>query len=255
MEHIDEYNEAMITCLDMIWGEGFMAPGGEGNIDNLVEGFDLRGKKILDIGCGQGRPACYLAKQYGAFVVGTDLEKNLIQRSQLRAKEADLSEQTDFQLVKPGPLNFADESFDYVISSGAFTQISDKLSMYKECLRVLKPNGVLSCYDWMKSPGEYSEDMLYWFKLEGLTYAMETIEKHQQLLLEAGFSSVKLTDRSPWFRKKVKQELHQIQTEYYSKIVDLIGKRETEGFIEDWRITARVCENEEMLQVYSKAIK
>jgi len=255
MEHVDEYNEAMITCLDMIWGEGFMAPGGEGNIDNIVEGFDLRGKKILDIGCGQGRPACYLAEKYGAYVVGTDLEKALIDRSKQRAKEMFLSDQTSFKLVKPGPLNFADESFDYVISSGAFTQISDKLSMYKECLRVLKPSGILSCYDWMKSPGEYSKDMLYWFELEGLTYAMETIEKHRELFLEAGFSKTTLTDRSPWFRKKIKHELELLKTEYYPKIVDLIGLKEAEKFVEDWRITAVVCEKKEMLQVYSRAHK
>ena len=255
MEHIDEYNEAMITCLDMIWGEGFMAPGGEGNIDNLVEGLELRGKKILDIGCGQGRPACYLAEKYGAYVVGTDLEKNLIEHSKQRANKKGLSDQTDFQHVKAGPLNFEDESFDYVISSGAFTQISDKLATYKECLRVLKPGGVLSCYDWMKSEGEYSQDMLYWFELEGLTYAMETIDKHKELFLAAGFSTAELTDRSPWFRKKVKLELKQIKTEYFPKIVELLGLDEAESFVEDWRVTDVVCEKEEMLQVYSRAQK
>ncbi len=125
--------------------------------------------------------------------------------------------------MKPGPLEFADESFDYIVSSGAFTQIADKISMYKECLRVLKPGGSLNCYDWMKSEGDYSQDMLYWFEMEGLTYAMETKEKHHELFLEAGFSKITITDRSPWFRTKVKQELEQIKTEYFSKIVTLIG--------------------------------
>lgn len=140
--------------MELIWGDGFMAPGGEGNVDNLVEGLELQGKQVLDIGCGLGRPACILAKKYGAYVVGTDLESHLIDRSKQRAKAMGLVESTDFMVVKPGPLEFADESFDVIVSSGAFTQIHDKLGMYKECLRVLKPGGVLSCYDWMKSEGE-----------------------------------------------------------------------------------------------------
>ena len=255
MEHADEYDESLISVLELIWGEGFMAPGGEGNVDKLVEGLELRDKRVLDIGCGLGRPACILAKKYGAYVVGTDLESHLIERSTQRATEAGLTEQTEFIVVEPGLLDFADDSFDIIVSSGAFTQIDDKQGMYKECLRALKPGGVLSCYDWMKSEGEYSQDMLHWFEVEGLTYAMETIEQHQRLLLAAGFKTVTMSDRSPWFRKKVKQELEQIKTEHFPEIVKLIGQKKAEHFLEDWRITTVVCDKEEMLQVYSRGIK
>jgi len=204
-----------------------MAPGGEGNVDNLVAGMDLRGKRVLDIGCGLGKPACLLAEKYGAIVTGTDLEGHLIDRSIKRAEKYHLTDQTEFIQVKPGPMDFTDASFDLVISSGAFTQIADKLTMYKECLRVLKPGGWLSCYDWMKSAGEYSQDMLYWFEMEGLTYAMETMTRHEELFLQAGFCNVTITDRSPWFRAKVKQELEQLKTEYFPKIGTLIGQQTT----------------------------
>jgi phosphoethanolamine N-methyltransferase len=255
MEHVDEYKDSLIAVMNLIWGEGFMAPGGEGNVDKLVEGLELKNNRVLDIGCGQGRPACILAEKYGAYVVGTDLESHLVERSKQRAARLGLSSQTKFKVVKPGPLDFADESFDVIVSSGAFTQIHDKLSMYRECKRVLKPGGVLSCYDWMKTEGEYSKDMLYWFEVEGLTYAMETKEKHKQLLLAAGFETATLTDRSPWFRKKVKEELEQLKTVHFPEIVKLIGQQDAEHFIEDWRVTALVCEKEEMLQVYSRATR
>lgn len=255
MEHIDEYDEASMACLGLIWGEGFLAPGGEGNVDNMVMGLDLKGKRLLDIGCGQGRPACILAEKYGAHVVGIDLESHLIERSKQRASRMGLTEQTEFKTVRAGRLDFPDESFDCITSSGAFTQIKDKLSMYKECLRVLKPGGVLSCYDWAKSEGDYSEDMLYWFKLEGLTYAMETKEKHEELLLAAGFAEASVSDRSPWYRKKVRQEYEQIKGDYYQQAVELVGQENADHFIENWRVTMVVCEKEEMLQIYSRATK
>jgi ubiquinone/menaquinone biosynthesis C-methylase UbiE len=255
MSQINEYTEISIAAMDFIWGKGFMAPGGEGNIDNLVSGLDLQGKYVLDIGCGQGRPACILAKKYGAHVVGTDLEGHLIERSKKWAASMGLNTQTEFYTVEPGSLSFGDNSFDVIVSSGAFTQIDDKLVMYKECLRVLKPGGVLSCYDWMKTEGSYSKDMLYWFELEGLTYAMETKEKHVQLFADAGFSHSQITDKSSWYKKKVREEYELITNESYSDIVNLIGKEEADNFVENWRVTMNVCEKEEMLQVYSRAYK
>ena len=31
MTHEDEYHDNMVTMLELIWGEGYMAPGGPGN--------------------------------------------------------------------------------------------------------------------------------------------------------------------------------------------------------------------------------
>lgn len=62
----------------------------------MVEGLGLQGKRVLDIGCGLGKPACILAEKYGAYVVGTDLEGHLIKRSKQRAIELGLTQQTDF---------------------------------------------------------------------------------------------------------------------------------------------------------------
>ena len=135
-------------------------------------------------------------------MVGTDLEPQLIELAKQSAKKHGLEAKTEFQVVEAGPLGFPDDSFDFVVSSGAFTQISNKLEMFKEVLRVLKPGGVFSCYDWMKSEGDYSEDMHYWFKLEGLTYAMETPEHHDEVLREAGFVDVSVVERSEWYRKQ-----------------------------------------------------
>jgi hypothetical protein len=43
--------------LELIWGKGYMAPGGPRNVAKLLNGIDTHGKRILDIGCGIGGPA------------------------------------------------------------------------------------------------------------------------------------------------------------------------------------------------------
>jgi phosphoethanolamine N-methyltransferase len=255
MEHESEYHDAMIATLELIWGKDFMAPGGEGHVDNMIGGLNVRNKSILDYGCGLGGPAFVMVEKYGANVVGIDIEEHLIDRAQRRAKELGLEAQTDFKLVEPGPLTFPDESFDVVLSSGAFTQIESKRETYDDCRRVLKPGGTLTCYDWMKPEGEFSEDMLYWFKMEGLTYAMETPKRHEEVLEEAGFTDIQVKDGSDWYRRQARVEYEQLRTELYPRMIELIGKEDADYFVEDWRALVVVCEKREMLQVYSRARK
>ncbi len=255
MTHEIEYPDEMIAMLEIIWGTGFMAPGGEGNIANLVEGLDVRDQRILDIGCGIGGPAFVLAEKYGAYVVGIDIEPELIERAQLRAKELKLDSRCEFLLVEPGPMIFPDESFDVVSSSGVIMQIEDKQQVFAEALRVLKPGGVLTSYDWMKPEGEFSEEMLYWFKMERLTYGMKTFAEYETLLRDAGFTEIQLSDRSDWYRRKVKDEYEKIRTQLYPRMLQRLGKEEADHFVENWRAMKVVCEKGDVFQGYYRARK
>jgi len=254
MEHENEYDDAMVAIIELVWGEGFMAPGGEGNVDKMIEGLELEGRPVLDLGCGIGGPACILAEKHGAHVVGTDLEPPLIERALRRAAGLGLSDRTEFQIVTPGRLRFDDDSFDLVMSSGGVTQIADKLGIFREIHRVLKPGGSFSGYDWMKSgDGEYSEDMRYWFETEGLTYAMETPRGQEANLCEAGFEAVSVVDCSAWYRTEARKEYESLRTRDFSRLVERVGKKSADEAVENWRALVVVCEKGEMLQVYSRA--
>jgi ubiquinone/menaquinone biosynthesis C-methylase UbiE len=246
IDHQNEYEDSLVAILGLVWGEGFMAPGGEGNVEKMVEGLELEGRLVLDIGCGIGGPACTLAETYGAHVVATDLE-------QLRAARLGLSDRIEFEVVNAGPLSFESETFDLVMSSGGVTQTADKLGIFQECLRVLKPGGTFSLYDWMKSEGEYSEDMRHWFEMEGLTYAMETPRGQEATLGEAGFDEVRVVDGSAWYRAEVKKEYERLRTRDFPRLVELVGEEAAKRAVENWRAMVVVCEKGEMLQVHSRA--
>ena len=79
MSHDNEYYENMVTMLELIWGDGYMAPGGPGNVARLLRGIETSDKRILDIGCGIGGPVFEMAKTHGAEVVGIDLEAPALQ--------------------------------------------------------------------------------------------------------------------------------------------------------------------------------
>jgi len=252
MAHENEYHDNMITMLELIWGEGYMAPGGPGNVAKLLRGIETQGKRILDIGCGIGGPTFEMAHTFGAEVVGIDLEGPLIERAISAAESKDLGDRCRFQTVEVGPLTFADESFDIVVSSGAITQTKDTAAIVGECFRVLRPGGCLTCYEWAKSGGAYSDDMLYWLKMEGLTYALLTLDDYATQLRDSGFTQVEAKDASAWYRKQVNREYRLIKGDLYPRMIELLGQQDADHFVENWRAMATVCEKGEMRQVYCR---
>ena len=252
-KHVDEYPEGMVALLELIWGKGYMAPGGPGNVARMLNGIDTHGKRLLDIGCGIGGPAFEMARAYGAFVTGIDLEAALVERARASARELGLETQCAFRTVEPGPLPFADESFDIVVSAGAFTQTADKPAMLREAFRVLAPGGHLSCYDWLRGDdGDYSDDMRYWFELEGLTYAMVTLDTYREQFQDAGFVDVVAADATDWYRQEARREYELMSGPLYTRLVDLLGRDEADRYVEDWRAMVVVIDKGEMRQGYCR---
>ncbi len=252
MAHDNEYHDNMVTMLELIWGEGYMAPGGAGNVAKLLKSTEPRGKRILDIGCGLGGPSLEMARSYGAEVVGIDLEAPLIARANAAAHRYGMAGQCSFQTVEAGPLPFDAATFDIVVSAGAITQTDDKSALLDEAYRVLRPGGHLTCYEWLKSDAELSDDMRYWMRMEELTYALETLERLGKRFRAAGFADVETTDASDWYRREAKREYEIISGELYDKVVELLGTDPAEHFVEDWRALVVVCDSGELRQGYCR---
>lgn len=255
MAHDDEYHDAMLDTCQLLWGEGFLAPGGPGNVARMVGGLDLRDRLVVDVGCGLGGPACVLAERFGARVLGVDLEAPLIERARERAARLGLSDRVRFEVVEPGPLPCEDASVDLVISAGAFTQTADKAGAFRDCHRVLRMGGSISLYDWVRTEGELSDDMRRWIELEGLTYQLETLARYGELLEEVGFREVALEDASGWYRRQVAIEHAALRGPLFGRMLELMGREQAEHFIENWRAMLVVCEKGEMRQGYTRGTK
>ena len=135
------------------------------------------------------------------------------------------------------------------------TQTREKQAMFLEIKRVLRPGGWFSAYDWMKIPGEYSKDMRYWFKTEGLTYEMVTLEEQVELLESAGFRNVEALDASDWYQAEAKREYELISGELFPRLVKDLGRDAAHEFAENWRALTVVIDAGEMRQVYCRGQK
>jgi ubiquinone/menaquinone biosynthesis C-methylase UbiE len=252
---VGEYDEGMQTLLQIVWGDGFLSPGGPEEVARMLEGSDIRGCSVLDIGCGVGGIDILLVNTHGAAsVVGIDLEPELVARGTERVAAAGLGQRIDLRVVNGGPLPFDSATFDVVFTKDSLVHIPDKPTVFAEVWRVLKPGGWFIASDWLRGgTGPYSPEMLEYFRLEGLTYNMATPQETGRTLSSAGFVDVELRDRNEWYRDLAVRECTAIEGEWYPTILSRLGESRAQHFVADWRQLALVLRRGELRPAHYRA--
>jgi SAM-dependent methyltransferase len=252
-----EYDAGMLTLLQIIWGEGFLSPGGAEELAHLFEGIDIGGCEVLDIGCGLGAIDELLVTQYGArSVVGIDIDPTLLAGLQQRIERAGLADRIRGQRVDGGPLPFVAASFDVVFSKDSMVQIPDKPAIFADALRVLRPGGRLIASDWLRGgTAAYSPEMMEFFRLEGIAYNMATLDESAAALRKSGFVDVDIRDRHSWYQALAQRELEAMEGSLKPLIVSQIGGERAQHFIDNWRQLVIVLKRGELRPGHLKATK
>ena len=82
------YSGQLIGRLELVWGEGWLSPGGPEEVAAAIEGIDFRGKTVLDIGCGVGGVDFLRIETHGALhVTGVDVEDTVFTTAPARRGE------------------------------------------------------------------------------------------------------------------------------------------------------------------------
>lgn len=116
--------------------------GGLQTTDELARQCKIAaGSYVLDVGCGVGATACYLAQKLGCRVVGVDLLPRMIERCIERAERLGCSDRLEFRQADVQDLPFEAGLFDAVISESVMVFPADKLQALREVVRVTRPGG------------------------------------------------------------------------------------------------------------------
>jgi len=103
------------------------------------------GKRVLDLGPGDGWPSLIIAP-FAGEVVGVEGAHRRVDVCRENAARLGITNAT-FDYVKPGdPLPYPDQSFDAVVAASSIEQTPDPQAMLAELYRVLKPSGRLRMY-------------------------------------------------------------------------------------------------------------
>lgn len=148
-----------------------------------------KGKYVLDVGCGTGKTACYIAKEYGCKVMGIDILEKMIDRLKERAKREKVEDKVEFVVADAQNLPFRNDVFDIVIGEFITGLLDDKEKGVNEYLRVAKAKGYIGLNEatWIKTPPAELAEYI------SRTYGVKDIltpGKWKKLLLNAGLKDI-----------------------------------------------------------------
>jgi arsenite methyltransferase len=153
----------------------------------------LPGETVLDLGSGAGFD-CFLAVQQVGLtghVIGVDMTAEMVAKARENAVAAGYAK-VEFRLGEIEHLPVADASVDVILSNCVINLSPDKLQVWREAFRVLRPGGRLAIADIVATaplPEKLRHDLALY---AGCLAGAATVNELESMLREAGFSDIRL---------------------------------------------------------------
>jgi 2-polyprenyl-3-methyl-5-hydroxy-6-metoxy-1,4-benzoquinol methylase len=160
--------------------------------------IDLRDKQVFDVGCGYGgRPVRY-AELGAKRVVGSEVFEHCCKEATQFARTRGLTD-LDFIVAGGESLPFPDNCFDVITSNDVFEHVENVESTLRECVRVLRPRGVLYAIfpPFYHPTGAHLNDFISWMPWANVLFRCETVMEAVMQILRERNSDLKPTPLRP----------------------------------------------------------
>ena len=198
-ELVDEYYCRCISIyLDFIgihWHTGYYLDDGkevspadqDRMIQCIADSIELGEQdRVLDVGCGIGGTACYLAREYGCEVNGLTPVVAQQKTAFQIIERFGVKNLVSIDLGHASLLPYPDNSFDVVLFFESPCHFPDRQVFFNEVFRVLKPNGRLAGEDWLTTNLINETHIEKWIKPICRTWAIPMLGDGATYLAQLG---------------------------------------------------------------------
>lgn len=144
---------ARLEPADLAPVDEFHVRGREATVELARRAAIKPGSHVLDVGCGLGGSARYLAAEHQCQVTGIDLTQEYVDVASALAGMVGLSHKVAFRQASALAMPFDDGTFDVVWTEHVQMNIADKHAFYGEIGRVTRPKGMLLFHDIFEGTG------------------------------------------------------------------------------------------------------
>lgn len=157
--------------------------------DHMVERLGMdENTRVLDVGSGTGGPAIYMASKSGCHMTGVEVNEVGIEVAHRLVENAGLEGRVTFVQADGMSMPFEDESFDVAISMNVMNVFEDKVALFREVRRLLRPGGTWAflsgTFDFDEGDDDTRERMARGYAIPQFT---DTLASYKAKLIEAGF--------------------------------------------------------------------
>jgi SAM-dependent methyltransferase len=186
-----------LTPIDLAPVDEFHSRGREATIELANRAELVAGLHVLDVGCGLGGSARYLAHEHKCRVTGIDLTEQYVEVARTLAQWVGLNDVVEFRHCSALDMPFADSTFDAVWTEHVQMNISNKRAFYAEITRVLKPGGRLLFHDIFQGDGGEPHYPVPWAEDASISFLAPPQTVHG-ILGKLGLTILDWEDRSAY---------------------------------------------------------
>ena len=181
--------------------------GGRKGTAHAVAKMSLnKDQHVLDIGCGIGGAARYIASHVGCRITGIDLTPEYITAAKTLTELTGLDGKISYEVASALSMPFESKTFDAAITIHVAMNIPDRATLYGEIARVMKSGATLCIYDVMKKNDESLVFPVPWAQSADTSH-LTTPEEMGALLNDAGFEVKDIEDRTEFALEFFRQNL------------------------------------------------
>lgn len=235
----DVTREVELAVIGGDWGANGFTTMAEA--DRLGDALDLRpGAILLDIGAGRGWPGLYLAASTGCRVVLADVPVEGLVSAIARAVREQLSGRAVAAAASARRLPFRPAVFDAIVHTDVLCCLRPKLSVLRECRRVLRPGGRTAFFTIHPAAG-LSPAQRRRASRDG-PVAVATARPYRQMLESAGFAEVHERDCTSEFATVARAWIGQWD-DHRADLVSVFGEQAVQERQADRRAELRAIED------------
>jgi len=190
---------------------------------NLAEGGD-----VLEVASGSGGPARFVSRETGCHVTGIDANESGVATASRIAAECGESDWVRFRVADANAkLSFGDDSFDAVLCVDSMNHFPDRLNVFREWHRMLRPGKRALFTDPVVVTGPVTNDELALRSLVGL-FLFVPPGVNEQLIEQAGFRLIHQEDVTN-NAALVSGRWHQARTNHKNELLEIEGEERFES--------------------------
>merc|ERR1712183_221160 len=238
-----QYKRNGILRYERVFGHTFVSTGGLMTTKDIVDPIGLKpGMKVLDIGCGTGGSAFYMAKNFGCEVLGVDLSDNMlaVAYEHKATMPENVKNLVSFRYLDATLASFPENYFDVVYSRDAIMHIADKEELYAKVFTWLKPGGSLLNSEYVHGRNHPNLSRAYLDYLKDRCYQLLTVHEYGKLLKKVGFKEVKAIDKTAEFISILKSEMVKFKPTK-EKFVKEFSLKDYNDLVNGWDIKVDRC--------------
>ncbi len=149
---------------------------------------------LVDIGCGIGGTARFLASTFDCDVTGVDLAPNYVAVARELSAWTGLGDRVRFEVGSALDMPFEADRFDGAVQLHVGMNIEDKQRLCDEVFRILRPGARFGLYDIMRTSADPLRFPVPWASSESMSF-VDDLPTYRAALEAAGFEVEAIRDR------------------------------------------------------------